>query len=364
MLLLIISVAVAAVILTGKQFAKNELLPKASNSDYAVCSEAELNEIKDIAEKNGITITKEIQRYLHSTDQVYKEDLIRAFWQMDFGRYIGALPVAEQAAYENLMVKIGLIPVRTRVTPSGDEISEEQALQIMQQYAKSSWNINTSAAWLSKYERFLEYRQMTDENGDFLPRRRYAHFETNNLKDDSYDFVLDSNDEIMEARQSPGVHSSGDLRSLEAIFDYYQRQYGWHYEYSQAVWEQLVEDLRACNEKYGKKSNVSVQMTKQKYGRPSEDDISEKTAVEKVYHSAANEKKTPAVQLKLKYNANALYLIGKTGSFWKVSLADTNPGNGRSYDLMSVEINAATGEVENVWHFEPEKISGMRRISC
>ena len=128
------------------------------------------------------------------------------------------------------------------------------------------------------------------------------------------------------------------------------------YEWEQAVWENFVTDLRVCAEKYGQKTNLTIQMMKQKYGKPSGKDIPEGTAIQTAREEIASQLGIEEGLLKDRCQVRTLYLVGSSGGAWKVIFVDTHPTTrGRLFELYHAEINAATGEATHVTHYQPGK---------
>lgn len=359
LVLLTMGTALAVSLLTGKQFVEETLVPQATVSNDAAWTPEEIKEIKRQIEKQGMEVTPEIESKLISTNPVYKEELMRLFIKKDLGYYPASWPIEEQAWFDDLLVELHLREERTRFIPEEGEITQEQALQIMAAYAESTWGTDQNTLLdAASYHCYLEYRQMISEDGVKSPRSWYARFETDDSKNDTFDFVVTSSGEIVEAHREPGIHSADDLTSPEKIFDYYGSMYGLYYEWEQAVWESFVTDLRICAEKYEQKTNLTVQMMKQGYGRPSETDISEGKAIQAAREALVSQLGIEERLLNERCQVRTLYLVGSSGGVWKVIFVDTHPATkGRLFELYHAEINVVTGEVSHVTHYQPGKNS-------
>lgn len=357
LVLLTMGTALAVSLLTGKHFVEETLAPQATVSNDAVWTTEEIEEIKRQIEKQEMVVTPEIETKLRSLHPVYKEELMLLFMKKDLGYYPASWPIEEQAWFDDLLVELQLREERTRFIPEEGEITQEQALQAMASYAESNWGVDQKTLLDAvMYHCYLEYRQMVSEDGKKSPRCWYARFETDDPKNDAFDFVVTSSGEIAEAHCEPGIRSADDLTSPEKIFDYYGNVYGLYYEWEQAVWENFVTDLRVCAEKYGQKTNLTIQMMKQKYGKPSGKDIPEGTAIQTAREEIASQLGIEERLLKDRCQVRTLYLVGSSGGVWKVIFVDTHPTTrGRLFELYHAEINAATGEATHVTHYQPGK---------
>lgn len=161
-LLLATVTALAISILTGKKFVEDTLAPQATVSGDKAFTSEEITEIKQQLMNQGIVITPEIEEKLMSTDPIYKEELMRLFMKMDLGYYPASWPLEEQAWYDELLVEIGLMEERTRFLPEGDEITENQALEIAKNFIFQKWNVDVSND--ERYVLRIQYMLTTDEN--------------------------------------------------------------------------------------------------------------------------------------------------------------------------------------------------------
>lgn len=162
-LLLTGTVAVATVLLSGKDFVDQILAPMSQKTEDAQWTDEELDQILSLAEDNGVEITEAIRATLKSSDPVYKEELLRLFMKIDLGFYPATWPLEEQAWYDELLVKYGLKAERTRFMPGDGEISEEEALDIAQKYVLEKWNVDLNEGQYTRYTQYM--LSQDDESG-------------------------------------------------------------------------------------------------------------------------------------------------------------------------------------------------------
>ena len=154
-LLLTGTVAVAAVLLSGKDFVDQFLGPMSQQTENAQWTDEELDQILSLAEDNGVEITEAIRATLKSSDPVYKEELLRLFMKIDLGFSPATWPLEEQAWYNELLVQYGLAEKQTRFLPAEGEISQEEALNIARKYILDKWNVDVLQGEYTFYQQYM-----------------------------------------------------------------------------------------------------------------------------------------------------------------------------------------------------------------
>ena len=162
-LMLVTVTAVAAILLSGKDFVNLFLAPMSSQTEADVWNEEELNQILVLAEENGLKINDDIRSALASSASIYKEELMRMFMKIDLGFYPATWPLEEQASYDELLVKYGLKEERTRFLPVEGEISEEEAIDIAEKYVLENWNVDLNEGQYTRYTQYM--LSQDDESG-------------------------------------------------------------------------------------------------------------------------------------------------------------------------------------------------------
>lgn len=154
-MMLLTVTAVAAVLLSGKDFVNQFLAPMSSETEEEQWSEAELSQILTLAEENGVEITDEIRAAIESDDPLYKEELLRLFMKIDLGFYPATWPLEAQAWYNELLVKYGLAEEQTRFLPAEGEISQEEALNIARKYILDKWNVDVGQGEYTLHQQYM-----------------------------------------------------------------------------------------------------------------------------------------------------------------------------------------------------------------
>lgn len=138
--------ALAAVVLSGKDFVGQYMAPLSENTNSETWSREELQYIERIARENDLPLTDDIVAELNAEDEVFKETLMRLFMNMELGDSPASWPLADQAWYDELLVRYGLAEERTRFLPMEGEIMEADAISVAIKYAQDHWGIDLSDA--------------------------------------------------------------------------------------------------------------------------------------------------------------------------------------------------------------------------
>ncbi|MDO5045032.1 MAG: hypothetical protein Q4E22_07055, partial [Coriobacteriia bacterium] len=349
--------AIAAVILSNRDFVEQVVAPIADETDSEKWNAEEVEQIIQLAENNGIVISDDMRAKIYNPSGRNKLELMRAFVSAELGPYIATWSIEDQAWFDEMMVRTGLLKQQTRFVPTDDEVSESVALDIAVKQIESEFKTQIRGSILESYKIFKEYRQFIDENNGVQPKKWFFHFEPNDITFDAFDVVVSAQGEAIQVKRELGVKGVSDVATAETVFDYYVDTYGMHYEWSQKVWESFKTDLQRSVNKYGHQINFTAYALKQEYGNPKTSSMLKQDAVDAAYKATAQSSGIDELKLRQLYKANALLLVGKEGLVWKISLVNTNPEGRRVFDLWSAEVNVSTSEVSNVIHYEPGKNS-------
>ncbi len=135
MLLILAAVtAVAAALLSGREFVQEVMQPKAQESLSAQWSETEVQELLRIAGENGLTLSESQQALLLARGGYDKEELMRLFVKLDLGQDPGTWSIEDQAWYGQMLMDIGLYAENHNTVPEEGEATEAQMLQVLQTY--------------------------------------------------------------------------------------------------------------------------------------------------------------------------------------------------------------------------------------
>lgn len=106
--LLITMGALAAALLSGKDFVEQELAPRAAQNESDKWTQAELDVILSSAQEHGIEMPASLLEELRNAeDGLYKEELMRDFLRTSLGYYPSTWSIEDQAWYHNLLLSVG-----------------------------------------------------------------------------------------------------------------------------------------------------------------------------------------------------------------------------------------------------------------
>ena len=259
-LMLITVTALAVALLSGKQAVKEVLVPIATQS-----------------------VTDDIRQKLSATDPLYKEQLLRLFMKMDYGEIPASWPLEEQAWYDELLVELGLKDDRSRVLPEGDEIDENKALEIAQNYVFQKWNVDVANS--EQYLLRVQYMITTDDNNQ--PVKQWDITYESTSYDASYVISLTPDGHVVEDEcysiEMESPRESGEQTSVDANEDVMILM--WQDDFY------TVESLAAFSDRFGEQilsyennweqTRVLKAMLEIPYALPSSSEISPEAAMAK-----------------------------------------------------------------------------------
>lgn len=282
-LMLITVTALAVALLSGKQAVKEVLVPIATQSEEEVWTHDELDMISRQLADQGFTVTDDIRQKLSATDPLYKEQLLRLFMKMDYGEIPASWPLEEQAWYDELLVELGLKDDRSRVLPEGDEIDENKALEIAQNYVFQKWNVDVANS--EQYLLRVQYMITTDDNNQ--PVKQWDITYESTSYDVGYVISLTPDGHVVEDEcysiEMESPRESGEQTSVDANEDVMILM--WQDDFY------TVESLAAFSDRFGEQilsyennweqTKVLKAMLEIPYALPSSSEISPEAAMAK-----------------------------------------------------------------------------------
>ena len=205
-LMLLTVTAVAAILLSGKDFVNQYLVPMSQQTEDVKWTDEEMKQILMLAEENGVEITEDIREALESSDAVYKEELLRMFMKIDLGFYPATWPLEEQVWYDELLFKYGMKEEITRFMPTEGEISEQEALDIAEKYVLENWSVDISEG---QYTRYVQYMLSLDDESGAVNKRWDIEYEAEDGT--MYVLCLTPEGRVIEDGFSTYVHKTRDV---------------------------------------------------------------------------------------------------------------------------------------------------------
>lgn len=347
-LMILAVVAVAAMLLSNKDFTSEVLAPIAQETESNRWTKAELDEILRFADENHVLLTDDIRQRLGKAEGEYKEELMRAFVKAELGFYPATWRIEDQAWYDALLVSAGLSDVQTRFVPEGDEIPQDQALAIAIDWIAREYGDDVDVTDEARYRRYVEYRQFIDQDGTVAPRRWYIEYEALDAALPSYLFTLSTDGRVEETQRLPGFGGADGQPTVDATLDHYMGQYGLHYTWTQETWLALQQELARAVAVHGHSGRLSTLLLQQTFAVPEEDSLPAEAATAAARDALIGKGLVTAAELAEDYQRGALYLQDASGPVWKVRFYNDNPGGDASFTLYFAEVDARTGAVRSI----------------
>lgn len=339
--------ALAAVLLGGKDFVDQIMAPKARETSSQNFTKEEIAEILRIAEENNLTLSDvDMYRLNHLGESGYnKEELMRQFVKTEYGFYPAAWPIEVQHWYEQLMKVCGLDPNehQTNVLPEGDEITEEQAVKIAEDFIHEKYDANVDLNDKSKYLRFMTY--MEHRMGDLLYREWGFSYEAQDLYGTDYFLTLDPAGTIKAEYSVDGILGTSYTMRGQFIQDRFKRVYGDQFgfvnwdSYLLLNYQDALRHRQQVEPEGGHLLTSEEHILQITYLLPDDSFISKEEAIAKA-KAACGELNYETV-----YSAGEMAVLMKDGDtpIWKVTLQV------RESSPAYAEVNAVTGEVANTF---------------
>ena len=344
-LLLITAVALAAVILGGKDVVDQFIAPMAQQNDRSRFSEEEVGKILQFATEHGIQLDELYLKRIKNEGTYFKDELAMIFAKEQLGFYPGTWSIEDQHWYAQLTQQFQPDIVVETTLPQEGELSQQQIEEAAQAYILKQ--IDKDLQPLNP-EHFRLERGFTEIRiNPWYKERKWNLSFTPLTLDDPYirleltpqGVVLSQYTDLHELRQGSPEEKAGIL--LNRFHNVYSNIYGSRDSWSQQTWQLLKAKLEALAPDPDKLRHIKHVLL-QHYDIP-ENAISREQAVEAAAQAVSSHFKVDKAQLldttrgKLPPESMvyALYLRSGDQQRWKVSFEN-------SY---LAEVDALTGQV-------------------
>lgn len=342
--------ALAAVLIGGKDFVEQVLAPKAVENQSEIWTRAELDELKRIAQENGLPITEQLEKAFDRPEGYFKQEVIHAVLRDALGFHYSTWSVEDQAWHENILVKTGLKDFTWATVPQPGDVSLKDAQEIAEKYIADAWAPEPDLMNPEIYRHHQQFQNFK-ENQHQQGRRWYLEFEALDLSHDGYSFTIESTGKVAEANRRPGMGKEDP--TAYQVFDRYENVSGNMAHWSAETWLSFQRDLKRAVNAHGDGGMISSSLyLSQEYALPTPDMITKEAAIQ-----LAKEVSGAPGQDHID-RANAVLLADEGTPVWKVSLPHAIEGPIKRVLPFLVEINALNGEVRNVFVPTPEDFRG------
>ena len=331
--------ALAATILGSKDFVEEYVGPKAGETQSDMFTAEEVKEIIALAQEHGLELPDDLLRRAQANSAgYYKDEFLRAIAKIDLGFYPSTWSIEDQYWFSQLTLRYGVTEYSQARLPEGDEIPEDQALNIVRSYIRENFDANApveDGAFYRRHVQYLEHFESEFRKG----RMWFIEYEPLDRFHDTYYFQLWSDGSIDQARRIEGIKLSADavpqIDELRQIYaDRYHDDYWLYSNWTEEALMSFQADIRAAVSAYG--NNELLQPVRnvllQTYAPADESCVTRALALQIA-------RKETGIEENDVCEIYGFYLPGKTANYWKVSVHDWKA------NTWYVEIDAATGEV-------------------
>ncbi len=320
-LTIIVIGALAAVLLTHKEFVDQVMAPKASENNSDVWTREEMDAILRIAKEYGVELTEDTLLRISRADLNYKEETMRLFAKQELGFYPSTWSIEDQAWYNQVLVDSGLIAQRMCFVPEGNEISQQQALDIAQNYIKESYDANAAVTDTSKYRRHMTYQAFSD-NLYNKGKQWYIGYEPLDSSLSQYTFLILPDGTVKEAKRELGLTEAGraPLTANENL-DLYRDTFGDHRDWSPETWIFFRDALSESVTTYGQgEAGSSARIIlSQGFALPNTVPVTKDAAIAAAKAAIVSTGSPGDKELSEEHQSYALLITDNKSPVWKVS---------------------------------------------
>ena len=336
-LVLIASIAVAAVLLSMREVVTEKAVPLANQTEGDRYTVEETNLLLSLAKENGIVLSdhaiESIDRDLEKENGYYKEELIMAMAKAEFGPMPAQWTLEEQNWFDDVCVAIGFIPQKNHFVPAQGEITEEEALKTALAHI-AGLGETADLTDETQYDRYVQF--MGEENDDSGEYRKIwdIEYEAKSLTGSSYYLVLSSAGEVESCYSPANAVQGGDANEwYQQLWDYEIKEKGDAAKWSPEQWVYFHEQVAKIPLDQKGLFRPLRAFARQVYAVPDDVALTKEEAVALAKQRAGEE----GQPLQALNNTTCVYLMDGEKAIWKVTFIRDD---GEFY----VEMDAYTGE--------------------
>lgn len=346
MVLILLAVgALAAVLLSVRELVDLQAVPMANQSEGDSYSVEETNILLKLAQENGITLSEHaresINKFLSNGQGYYKEEMVMALAKAEFGEDPSAWTLEEQKWFDDVCVAIGFIEKSEKALPAADEITQEQAEKIAEEYIHSRYDKSVDLRDATAYKRGVQYLD-GDVVGRYSGRYWTVFYEPLIVTATDYWIYISSRGEVLGDDVRPGYKEGDDIHAILNCF--IGSLYSWEFGAWNHADIQFFCKAVASSSSTNDPAVLCIKQTA--YPNISADAMSKEEAG-----------RIAAKALNLTEDAvkGAVYIGDDPNPVWKVRLYTELPGGDVVNDRLNsiaryyVEVDSITGEVKNIY---------------
>ena len=348
---LLVTAALAAVILGGKDIVDQKISPMAQNSASQRFTKEEVEDILAFAQKHGIQLDDNAVRRIRDQGSCFKEELALLFAKEQLGFYPGTWDVADQYWYAQFWQQLHPDLLVESAVPQEGELTQDEIEQRAAQYIKGQYG---GPDVLDK-ARYRISRSFTEvKQTPWYTQRQWAlWFEPLTIDDPSIHMELSAQGDIEGYRDDRAEMQGTPEQRAQLLLDRFHSLYGNIYgsqdAWSAQNWQDLHNRLKALGLTPGTNREADYILA-QNYTAPAgmitrEQAMDAAAGAVSAAHGVSKEKLLDTTQGKYppETAVHAIYLEAQGQQRWKVSFA---------WDYLA-EVDAKTGQVVLTDVFSP-----------
>lgn len=345
--------ALAAVLLSGRDFVEEVMRPMAQENASESWTEEEVSEILRVARENGLQLNEDQEAQLLARGGYYKEEMMRLFMKLGLGDDPSTWSIEDQAWYGQMLIDIGLYEVSSATLPEEGEATEAQMLAAVQARV-SQFDPQAPITDEAVYRRHTTYQWTALDDDGTMEKQWYVVYEPLDLTHASYRFTLDTGANILYESVTPGIAAQAEQPTPEALRYRYTELYGSFYDWTMETWVEFQPMLRAAVAAHGVEREEALELIAHSdFALPAADALSKEAAMEAATQAILAKEGVGQSALRPD-KAYAVYLLGEETPVWKVTVPAAAEGD------YLVEVGAQTGEAQSI-QFAPYGVSSIAR---
>ncbi len=366
-LVLLTAVALAAVLLGGKDMVEQVIAPMARETEGNRFTKEEVEQILAMAKEHGLALDETLFGRLNKEDGYYKEELARLFAKTELGLQPDTWSVQDQYWYAELYMMMEPDAERAAALPEEGELTQQEIEQAAARHITRQTGRAFPVLDSAQYEigrTFTAIRQ----NPYFILREWWVTFRPLTPGLPNFSFTMTPQGQVTHYADNLQALEQGTPLEQAAILLHQTAQLhrdiqgSWD-GFTPAVWQQLRDRLAAtgvtAEEAQADRRDDMAQILRQSYTVP-EDAIPREQAVEQAIQAVKEKYKEDEQKLRHGHDdyhaaadyVYAIYLETENQQRWKVSF-------GRDY---LAEVDALTGQAELVDVYSPGNARNRRYV--
>ena len=358
-IMLVAVTALAVALLSAREIVEEYGVPIAQQSEGEAYSAEETNILLELARENGIEFSengmRNINRFLSRGEGYYKQELLMELAKAEFGSDPASWTLEEQKWFDDVCVATGIFDQPQKALPGENEITQEQAVRIAEDYIHAQYGSSINLNDAKVYNVGIQYID-GNEDGAYPGCYWTILYRPLSVETTGYDIYINSQGEVWNTSVRPGITGVQGASAAEIGRKFTEvtseMEYNWSQPELQAYREAMVQSSTP---------NSWIVLCMQRTFYP---DISPVA----MSREEAGMLAVKALKLNLDGQAFAdalwggVYIGDDPNPVWKVCLGIEKSECDCDYihpsyiphnDVYYIEVDSITGEIKNIYEYEP-----------